>query len=185
MRKVDIMINPVKEKILEAANKLITEKGLHSFTLEEVAKEAGISKGGLLYHYNSKDALMKGLIESGISLFEAKVSERERALLSDAPNNWFISYIEEQFSTAKIDTNTMGGIIAAFALNQELLSPVLDNRKEWLEKINESKDPILGIIISLACDGIAFSNLLGIDVYPEKTKTELMERLIKLTKECY
>ncbi|MDF2673353.1 MAG: TetR family transcriptional regulator [Clostridiales bacterium] len=179
------MSNPVKEKILEAANKLITEKGLNSFTLEEVAKEAGISKGGLLYHYSSKDALMKGLIETGIEMFEAKVSERERALSADAPSNWFISYIEEQFNTAKIDTNTMAGIIAAFALNQELLQPVLNNRKEWLEKINESKDPILGIIISLACDGIAFSNLLGIDVYPEKTKAELMERLIKLTKECY
>lgn len=179
------MNNPVKEKILDAANKLITEKGLSSFTLEEVAKEAGISKGGLLYHFSSKDALMKGLIESGIALFETKVSEREKALSSNEPNNWFVSYIEEQFSTAKIDTNTMAGIIAAFALNQELLEPVLDNRKEWLEKINKSKDPILGIIISLACDGIAFSNLLGIDVYPEKTKAELMERLIQLTKECY
>lgn len=179
------MNNPVKEKILDAANKLITEKGLSSFTLEEVSKEAGISKGGLLYHFSSKDALMKGLIESGIALFETKVSEREKSLSSNEPNNWFVSYIEEQFSTAKIDTNTMAGIIAAFALNQELLEPVLENRKEWLEKISKSKDPILGIIISLACDGIAFSNLLGIDVYPEKTKAELMERLIHLTKECY
>jgi AcrR family transcriptional regulator len=179
------MSNPVKEKILESANKLIAEKGLNSFTLEEVAKESGISKGGLLYHYSSKDALMKALIETGIEMFEAKVSERERALPSDTPNSWFISYIEEQFSTTKIDTKTMAGIIAAFALNQELLQPVLNNRKDWLKKINESNDPILGLIISLACDGIAFSNLLGIDVYPEKSKEELMERLIELTKECY
>jgi AcrR family transcriptional regulator len=179
------MDNPVKEKILDVAYKLITEKGLNSFTLEEVAKEAGISKGGLLYHYPSKDKLMKGLIENHIELFQAKVSEREKTLPSGSPNSWFVSYIQEQFNMVKVDSNTMSGIIAAFALNQELLQPVLESRKEWLEKIDQLKDPILGLIISLACDGIAFSNVLGLEVYPEKTKAMLMERLIELTKECY
>lgn len=179
------MDNPVKEKILDVAYKLITEKGLNSFTLEEVAKEAGISKGGLLYHYPSKYKLMKGLIENHIELLEAKIAERERSLPPGLPNNWFVSYIQEQFNMAKVDSNTLSGVIAAFALNQELLQPILENRKEWFERMNQLKDPVLGLIISLACDGLAFSNLLGLESYPEKTKTMLMERLIQLTKECY
>lgn len=178
------MTNPVKQKILEVSNRLIMEEGLNSFTLEEVAKEAGISKGGLLYHFPSKDALMKGLIENNLALFESKVAAGEKTSISDFPNNWFISYIREQFNTAKIDYNTMSGIIAAFALNQELLHPVLESRKQWFEKMNGLNDPILGIIISLACDGIASSFLLGIDVYPEETKKAIMERLMNLAKEC-
>lgn len=179
------MSNPVKEKILDAANKVIAEKGLSSFTLDEVAKKAGISKGGLLYHYPSKDKLMRGLIENYIELFENKITERERTLPADSPSNWLVSYIREQFNQAKVDSNTTNGIMAAAALNQDLLQPVLEKRKEWLEKISESKDPILGIIISFACDGIVYSNLLDLEVFPGETKAKLMERLISLAKECY
>lgn len=179
------MNNPVKDKILETANKIIAENGITSFTIEEVAKEAGISKGGLLYHYPSKDKLIRALIENYIESFESKISERERALPNSCSNNWFISYIQEQFSQAKVNSGTMNGIIAAAALNQDLLQPVLEKRKEWLNKISSSKDPMLGIIISFACDGIAYSNLLGLEPFPEETKEKLMERLISLTKECY
>ena len=47
-----------KDKILKMAKEIILEKGVNHFTLEEVAKGAGISKGGLLYHFNSREALI-------------------------------------------------------------------------------------------------------------------------------
>lgn len=175
----------VKERILLEANKVIAEKGLNRFTLEEVAKEAGVSKGGLLHYYPSKDKLIKGLIENYIVTIEAKVSETDNNLSNVAPHNWLISFIHEQFNQCKIDSTTMHGLLAAVASNQDLLEPVLEKRKEWFEKINKSKDPILGIIISFACDGIAFSNLLGLEVYPEDTKDRLMKRLIEMAKDCY
>ena len=46
-----------RRKILEAAAKLADDTGPGSLSLEAVAKEAGISKGGLLYHFPSKAAL--------------------------------------------------------------------------------------------------------------------------------
>jgi AcrR family transcriptional regulator len=171
----------IKEKILYSANKVIEEKGLNSFTLDEVAKEAGVSKGGLLHYYSNKESLIRGLIEKYVELFE-------RSIQSDADESnskWLISYIQEQYNQSKIDTNTMYGLLAAVASNQNLLQPVLDKRKQWVEKINKTKDPVLALIISFACDGIAFSNLLGLDVLDECQKSKLVERLISLVKECY
>jgi len=175
----------VKERILLEANKVIAEKGLNRFTLEEVAKEAGVSKGGLLHYYPSKDKLIKGLIENYIVTLEAKVSNIQQTISNHTPHNWLISFIHEQFNQCKIDSTTMYGLLAAVASNQELLEPVLEKRKEWFEKINKSKDPIMGIIISFACDGIAFSNLLGLEVFPEDIKAKLMNRLIEMSKDCY
>lgn len=174
-----------KERILDVANKVIAEKGLNCFTLDEVAKAAGISKGGLLHHYPSKDKLIKALIENYIDLFQSRVSEREKTLSEASPCNWLVSFIYEQFNQCKLDTNTMYCLLAAVASKQDLLHPVLEKRKEWIEKINDCKDPIMALIISFACDGIAFSNLLGLEVFPEDTKAELMERLVNLSKECY
>lgn len=178
------MSSSTKETILEVANKVIAEKGLTHFTLDEIARDAGISKGGLLHHYPSKDKLIKALIENYLDLFEAKISEREKNLSDTSCCNWLVSFINEQLSQSKIHGNNIQGLLAAVASNQELLNPVIEKRKEWLEKIYDSKDPIMAIIISFACDGVAYSNLLGLEVFPEDIKTKLMERLIQLAKEC-
>jgi AcrR family transcriptional regulator len=183
--EVNIMTSSTKNRILDAANKVIEKKGLNCFTLDEVAKEADISKGGLLHHYPSKDKLIKGLIENYIDLLQSRISEREKILSEASPCNWLLSFIYEQFNQCKLDTNTMYGLLAAAASNHDLLNPVLEKRKERFDKINECKDPIMALVISFACDGIAFSNLLGLEVLPEDAKAKLMDRLITLSKECY
>jgi hypothetical protein len=48
----------VRLRILEAAAKVTVKRGLGGLTLELVAKEAGVSKGGLIHHYSSKSALI-------------------------------------------------------------------------------------------------------------------------------
>jgi AcrR family transcriptional regulator len=52
-----------KERILEAATNVVARDGSNKLTLEAVAAEAGVSKGGLLYHFPSKRALLEGMLE--------------------------------------------------------------------------------------------------------------------------
>ena len=44
-----------RDTILSAAANLVLRKGASRMTLEAVAREAGVSKGGLLYHFPSKE----------------------------------------------------------------------------------------------------------------------------------
>jgi AcrR family transcriptional regulator len=60
-------------KLLDCASKLIVDHGLQSLTLENVAREAGVSKGGLLHHYKGKDALIGGLFETVVEWFDTQV----------------------------------------------------------------------------------------------------------------
>ena len=48
--------------ILNAACQIILERGAEALTIEAVAQKAGISKGGLLYHFPSKNKLIEGMI---------------------------------------------------------------------------------------------------------------------------
>ena len=52
---------PVRDRILDAAEELICARGVGSLTLDAVAHLADVSKGGLLYHFRSKDCLISGL----------------------------------------------------------------------------------------------------------------------------
>ena len=51
----------VQDRILDAAEELVCSRGIVGFTLDGVAQEAGVSKGGLLYHFRSKDSLISGM----------------------------------------------------------------------------------------------------------------------------
>jgi AcrR family transcriptional regulator len=46
-----------RQRILEAARKLLVQHGFQDLALDEVAREAGVAKGTLFLYYKSKDAL--------------------------------------------------------------------------------------------------------------------------------
>ncbi|TCZ66138.1 TetR/AcrR family transcriptional regulator [Roseicella aquatilis] len=52
----------VRTRILDATEAIVRAHGVSGLTLEKAAREAGVSKGGLLYHFASKEALLSGLL---------------------------------------------------------------------------------------------------------------------------
>ena len=52
-----------RERILNAAEARLLAGGPGGLVLDAIAADAGISKGGLLYHFGSKEALVEGLCD--------------------------------------------------------------------------------------------------------------------------
>ncbi|MEK1870378.1 MAG: helix-turn-helix domain-containing protein, partial [Ensifer adhaerens] len=52
-----------RDRILTAAEAIVVGKGVSSLTFDEVAEQTGLSKGGILYHFASKDALVRAMVE--------------------------------------------------------------------------------------------------------------------------
>ena len=52
------------DTIIDAAEVVVAEVGAAHMTLDAVAGKAGISKGGLLYHFPTKEALLEAMIKS-------------------------------------------------------------------------------------------------------------------------
>ncbi len=51
-----------RTRILDAAEAMVRARGVSGLTLEAAAREAGVSKGGLLYHFASKEALLAAML---------------------------------------------------------------------------------------------------------------------------
>ena len=56
-----------KDEVLDAALELFTEKGFAAARVEDIATKAGISKGTVYLYFESKEALMEGLIHRALS----------------------------------------------------------------------------------------------------------------------
>lgn len=50
------------DKLLDAAEAVVARQGIASLTLDAVASEAHVSKGGLLHHFPTKDRLVQALV---------------------------------------------------------------------------------------------------------------------------
>ena len=65
-----------REKLCEAAIEIAARDGLSSMTLDNVARHAGVSKGGVTYHFPSKEKLVEGVVEHFGDRLERLVLER-------------------------------------------------------------------------------------------------------------
>jgi AcrR family transcriptional regulator len=65
------------EIILESADAVLRKGGARALTIDAVAAEAGLSKGGVLHHYASKDALILALVARKLSQLRAEITACE------------------------------------------------------------------------------------------------------------
>lgn len=71
-----IPLRPARDRLLDAAERVVVESGATHLTLDAVAKSAGVSKGGLLYHFPSKEALLEGMMARHFQDVDAEVTKR-------------------------------------------------------------------------------------------------------------
>lgn len=170
-----------RDKILAAASNIVLEQGAVRMTLEAVAKEAGVSKGGLLYHFPSKDALIESMIEHMVQgLTERIRTAYEEDEYGTNRGRWLRALTKVNFQSK--DQELGAGLTAAVLLNPDLLEAnrqAYESRQALIEQ--DGVDVVTANIIRLAGDGIWFSELLGLAPPEEQLKTQIMERLLSLT----
>ena len=57
-----VAVPDARTRILDAAEAMVRARGVPGLTLEAAAREARVSKGGLLYHFASKEALLAAML---------------------------------------------------------------------------------------------------------------------------
>lgn len=183
------MSTNARDTILAAATRLISREGARRLTLDAVAAEARLSKGGLLYHFASKDDLIRGLVETLVAQFDAEV---ETISVPGTPGAWTRAYLDATAKAPVPGTQahapgaspghgpalTSSGIAAAVANNPALLEPVRQAYRRWQQNLeSDGIDPVDATIVRLACDGLWFSDLIGLDPLPEFLSHAVVSRL--------
>jgi AcrR family transcriptional regulator len=176
-----------REQVLDAANAVVAIKGVSALTLEEVAREAGLSKGGVLYHFRSKEALTAAMIERFIERFDTAMSSLAQ-LDPEKRGSYTRAYIRVSSGDIPGGTDLIdkvnGSLTAALANYPERLAPVREQSARSQKLVaNDGLDPVLASIIRFAIDGMWLGenfNLIRID---PKLKAAIAKRLLAWTRE--
>lgn len=71
------------EEILDAALDEFTERGFDAARMEDIARRAGLSKGGVYLYFESKESLLKALIEAKVAPLAHQAGALARAGAAD------------------------------------------------------------------------------------------------------
>jgi len=149
-----------RDSVLDALERILVDDGARAATMDAVARAAGVSKGGLLYHFASKDALETALIERLRTLVDDDIATIGRA--EEGPVAYFVR------SSVMEDDELDRAIIAVSRLAQNghagATAALRDMRELWESALRPHvRDQASLDLIMLVSDGLYFNNALGGD----------------------
>lgn len=146
-----------RERVLDAYVEILITDGERAATLDAVARAAGVSKGGLLYHFASKDDLAAALIERLLSLTDDDLDR-----MCQAPEHPIAYYVR----TSVMEDDALDrALIAVTRLAQGGSTPasnaLRESRRLWTEAIRPHvRDDTALELVMLLSDGLYFNNSL-------------------------
>lgn len=150
-----------RARILDAALAVSDRVGAAHMTLDAVAAEAGVSKGGLLYHFASKDLLLKGVVEHHMDQHRRDL-EMAETLFPANPGGYLQAFVhaQRQGLEAKLHgPKATQSFIAAAVNTPELMDSPRQYAATHAARLRElGPDFIEALLVTLAFDGLFFGD---------------------------
>ncbi|WP_010584816.1 TetR/AcrR family transcriptional regulator [Schlesneria paludicola] len=164
------------ERICQAAIRTGTRDGLLAMTIDNVAKEAGVSKGGVMYHFPTKESLMTATLTYYSDLAEQMLMRRiscdpqprmrwARAMLECVfpdPNAPERAFEGDEEMHPEIIPRFMLAVLAAAVNNPGLIEPLRKLGTRLRERLmNDPEDGLDQLMVWLAVDGLFLWQFVG------------------------
>ncbi len=148
-----------RDRLIDAFESMLVSAGSRAATLDAVAAEAEVSKGGLLYHFHSKDDLVDGMLDRLREQGAADVTSMRAA--RKGPVEYYIA------TSLDSGSDFDRALIATARIAQEhdtrASAALADLRDAWFEVLSEHLgDEALARTIQLIGDGLYFDNTTGL-----------------------
>lgn len=176
---------PARDRLLDAYETLLIEQGPGAATLDAVAAGADVSKGGLLYHFSSKESLIAGLLDR----LRARSTTDSELMRSD-PDGAVAYYLRTSVPGGESPAGLTRTYLATLRIADG--STAGANARDALAAVDadglaalsgEIHDPVLAWLVQLVGDGLYLRTLTGAPLTGGVSPDELLDTLRRLLAE--
>ncbi|WP_299814404.1 TetR/AcrR family transcriptional regulator [uncultured Roseibium sp.] len=166
-----------KSEILKAALEVVKRSGAPSLTIDAVAEESGFSKGGVLYNFPTKDALITGMVEFLAGQFEGEIATaREKHLSSQCPTLSAMIDVTEGWLRAHKDVAQ--AMLATKVDRPDLSKPFMEVKTRLKAAIAEETTEMgKACAIWASLEGLHFSEAHCVTIFTEEERREVFKQL--------
>jgi AcrR family transcriptional regulator len=169
-----------REVILDAAEILVLDVGAAHMTLDAVAERAALSKGGLIYHFPTKGALLEAMVARLLERFKERQAMAALSLPAGSKRE-LAAYVMAALTDTEEYKRISASLLAASANNPKLLDPMREYFREWFVKLGTSGLTFeRAVVISLAVDGLWLLELLQLSPLDQMQRDKVSRELFRL-----
>ena len=175
-----------QERIFKACQTILLEHGSKGLTLDAVAEQAKLSKGGLLYHFPNKETLVKELFQYIMSSFDTEIT-RLAEQTSDEKGSWLQAYAKGSMKQALNPeiSKLMASLFASVDDFPWIHSYMQEKYDTWQQKVEDSGiDPVIATLFRLTIDGLWFTEIYQYAPPSEKRRQDILKVLEKLIEDA-
>lgn len=179
-----IMDNPSRSErsrtaAIQAALAIIARDGPRHLTFDAIARESGISKGGLMHQFRTKGDMLKALLEHQTEYFEAFSQKYLAEDGADKLEPTLAAQIATARETLSQSHSVAFAILAAVVEEPNLLAGTREIDTKKVKRIKaEAVDPDMSLLRWAAARGLALTALLGLCPLSDKQRQGLFDRLL-------
>jgi len=167
-----------RDAAIAAALAIVTREGAAKLTIDAIARESGVSKGGVLHHFRTKEAVLKALFEHQIEKGTALYQSLLEAMPPQQPERHLAAQIAAFRTSVSHPKSATFAIATAMAEAPELVAGIRENDAQRVEIVKaEAPDPTIALIRWSAAMGLALSEILGICPVSEPERERLFDYL--------
>jgi AcrR family transcriptional regulator len=166
----------IKAQLLDAALDLIAEVGVQGLTYEALSERTGASKGGLLYHFPSKEDLFRSITERLIARYSQARSTAIAALPAGPARELKGNTIASLRNSAKSDN------VSAKMMVSGLWDPEAGRqyRRERFDEMSRDVGFDRTAVVYLATEGLWFMELAGRSPFTASERERIETVLLSL-----
>jgi AcrR family transcriptional regulator len=172
-----------RQRVLDAATRVALRDGPGGVTIDAVVTEAGLSRGGVLYHFRSKDALLQALVDQDIDVVRdvTGLDRGEANGLSRAQR------VRAYFEACTQCAPERGHVALAVALanNPGLLRSWARVQRDLdeVDAADPSDTSMSALVARLALDGLWFSDLIDAERFTAAQRERLVAAIVAMAGE--
>lgn len=158
---------------------MVVQEGIGGLTIDRVAAEAGMSKGGVFYHFKNKEALVTAMAQKIIAEFEEECESRMAAGAT-----MIEATIEGAFSQDLRQKNRIAALITCCTSEPNFGQRFRAKYTEWVQDlaVKGGVDAGTARVIATSIDGYYITEMLGVSRMTTGEIQELKARLLDLAR---
>ncbi|MGB4779055.1 TetR/AcrR family transcriptional regulator [Microbacterium sp.] len=155
---MNVQAKASRDRILDSAGRILVRDGGDAVTIAAVAREAGISKGGLFYHFASKELLIEGLVARYVATFDELLDSA-----GDDPGAATRAYLRSVEHPGSPATQPVVAMLAAAVVNPASMATLRERYDRWQRRLDDDGVPAhLSATIRFAVDGLWLADTLDL-----------------------
>lgn len=155
------------------------ERGAGALTFEEIAQVAGVTRGGITYHFPTKQRLLKALVEQDLEQWQ-RIEDENSPQCCPAEATELVAFIRAHTAEEPERRRFVTGMMSAITLDPPILDPARDFERRRIADVDWTESALRQHVLRLAAMGLFWADIFDCPELPASVRRRLVDTLEQL-----